>query len=686
MRSPRLPIPVIVLGLVTLCPLPGRAAADELVPKRGKAVQGAIVSQTNDEVVFNVYRSRNPGVTNPEHVLRLKMADVKRVEETPRPEVEIWRRLDVAKTADELVAAGQYARENKLKGEATLAFALALAQDPAHAEAMKGIGGRTKWDSERKGNPLLDPELAALLERYVAEPDGPARVMLQRTLKDASFAAKPYELERWRRSVLLPKGYERDRPLSYRSDVHAGAVYTIHVPAAYTPTRTWPLIIGLHGGGPDGKLGDEVVGSGPSAMNFYQRHAERHGYIVACPTALVAGWPNKQNEDFVRDLLTELKLLYHVDVDRVYLTGHSMGGFGTWGLAPRFLDDLAAVSPMAGGGGSASPYLATGTPVFIFHGADDAVVGPSGDRAVAKQFLDTTHDFVYTELDGVGHGFPDSVQQELFDFFAVRHRRDKKYKAAWPRSSFAGKVSQEEETYLGDPMAEIDGVAPDLKTWTAWLKLGGGRALAAVVALAEHQPEGAAAAVGKVLGTPAVPFTGRGYAARALGALQGEEGLAALRKAVVVEASKEQSFVAIECAQAIARRKDPEGTAALSRAVELWVGYYESHHMEPLAYSDWQRSVSVLTALCEAWADLATPESKPEVLGRSVVARVLALQHEVRVSERVPQDPAAARLALATALGRAYKGAEAPDVLWDKLLEALSNDAAAKSAAEGQRR
>ncbi len=685
--APRLAVPLLTLGLLlALGLLPaGVALADVLVPKRGKPVRGAIVSRSDAEVVFNIYWSRNPGVTNPDHLRRLPMAQVKRLEEAPHPEVEIWRKLAAAKTADAFAEAGAYAKEHKLKAQAKVAFALALAQDPEHKAAITGIGGRGKWDAERKGNPQLDPELQGVLERYVAEADAAERVKLQRTLKEKHFKAKPYELERWRRSVHQPKGYQRDRPLSYRSDVHKGAVYTLYVPEGYTPARMWPLMIGLHGGGPDGKAGDEVVGSGPSAMNFYQRHAAKHGYIVACPTALRAGWPNKVNEEYVRDLITELKLLYHVDIDRVYLTGHSMGGFGTWGLGPRLAEDLAAISPMAGGGGSISKLVSTKTPVFIFHGADDRVVGPSSDRSLAKQLLDTTHDFVYTELDGVGHGFPASVQQELFDFLEPRRRYDKKYKAAWPRSSFAGKPSKTEVSYLGDPMAAIRGDEPDLKAWLGWLRLGGGRALRAATELSEHKPEGAVAGVSKVVGSAGVVFTGRAFAARALAALGDPAGAPALRKAVALEASKEQSLVAVACAKALTTLKDAEGLSALERGLEAWTKYVESKRMDPMRYSDWRRSANVLVALAEAWVALAPADRKADALDKTIVARVLAPQDTIQTSQRVPQDPSAQRAALARAVAQAYKRTNAPAGRWEALLKALSNDAKARSAAESLR-
>jgi dienelactone hydrolase len=670
---------MVLVGLVAFCS--GRVEADVLVPKGGKAVRGAIVSKTDAEVVFNIYWSRNPAVVNPEHLVRLPLDRVKKVEAEPRPEVEVWRRWKRAKTADEFAAAGAYAKEHKLKAQAHVCFAMALALDDAHREAIKGIGGRGKWDSARKGNPLLDAELQGMLERYVAEDDPVERRSLQKALKGRAFQAKPHELERWRRSKHQPTGYQEDRPISYRSDTRPGAVYTLYVPPSYTPAKTWPLIIGLHGGGPDGKKGDELVGSGPSAMNFYRQNAARHGFLVACPTALHAGWGSKANEAYVRDLITELRLLYHIDIDRIYLTGHSMGGFGTWALGPRLAEDLAAISPMAGGGGSIGKLVSTKTPVFIFHGADDRVVGPSSDRNQAKQLLGTSHDFVYTELDKVGHGFPASVQVELFDFFEPRRRHDKKRKYAWPRSSFAGKVTKDESAYLGDPMAELEGASLDLKDRLGHIRLGGGRALAAAGALVEEKPDGAVAGLAKALGNAGVPFDGRAYAARALGLIGDLAGAPALRKAVGLPAGKSQSMVAAACAQALVALKDAEGLAALAKGIEAWTSFYEDKVMNGgLCYSDWRRSTNVLVALVRAWAELAAPTSSTSVLEKVLVPRVLAPQHQVETSSRVPQDPSNTRTALARAIAKAYKRTSASAEPWARLRAALANDAKAQAA------
>lgn len=680
-------LPIALLGLL-LALGSGSAEADLLVPKKGKKVEGAIVSREGGGVVFNIYFSRNPGVTNAEHIRRLGPDEVKRVEERPRPEVEVWRRIRAAKEdAEALAQAGAYAAEHKLKKEVRLAYALALAVDPAHAAALKGIGGKPKWAKARRGNPALDPALQAKLEAYCAETDVAKRVALADEMKALGFGAKPYELERYRRSALQPTGYHAHVPVSWQSDQHAGGSYALYVPRGYTPARTWPLIIGLHGGGPDGKLTDEVVGSGPSAMNFYRQMAARRGYIVACPNALMAGWGNKPNEALVRAILVELKLLYHVDIDRVYLTGHSMGGFGTWALGPRMAMEFAAISPMAGGGGTVQPLIETKTPVFIFHSSDDEVVDERSDRANAKRLLGTGHDFIYTELPNARHGFPPSVRDELFDFFDPRRRYDKKRKTAWPRSSFLGKVTKEEKTYLGDPLGPIKGEVADLGTWVAQLRVGGGSALRAVTQLAEARPEGAAGAVGKVLGNAKLGFDTQAYAARALGVLGDPAGAPSLRKAVARPASKAQSMVAVESAKALVALGDREALKALAKGAAAWNAYFSSKLSgERMHFSDWKRSLLTLSSIVEAWAALATAEADVGALATICVRTVFGQTVEVRTSERVPQDPNRMRTDLARALGKAHQVAAADAKTWDTLLEALEAWPKARAAAEAERK
>ncbi len=674
------------------------ARGDVLIPKRGKRIEGAIVSQAGGRVVFNRYWSRNPGVTNPDHVITLAASAIKSARVAPHPHVEFFRRLKVAKSVDDLVALGDYAREHKLKAHAKRAYATALAKDESNAAALEGIGGASKWKTEREGNPWLDHSLGDLRRKYVTVSDPKERVALAATIKKAGGQEKLPTLERMRRSASQPTGYHVDRPLCVNAPDHPHGVYTLYVPDTYTPTETWPLIIGLHGGGAGGKAGDEVVGSGESAINFYRRHATERGFIVACPDALSRGWGSKDNEQLVRDVITELTLLYNVDLDRIYLTGHSMGGFGTWSLGPRMADLFAAISPMAGAGSGVSKLIDTNTPIFIFHSADD-FIDVSSDRAAAKQLKASSLDFVYTEFPNAGHGFPDSVQVELFDFFEPRRLYRKRRKSAWPRSSFLGKVTSTESRFLGDPLAETKADAPTLKSLMKTFLLGGGCSEAVAHVLLDRAFEGTGAAVSTVLHGKNNSTSARASAARLLGKLEEPGiGLPTLRRVLKEKPSRDLSHVIRATAKSVARleqllrEKDSDDVGrehsmlSLELAIDYWCMFYESKLSgATIDAPDWQRVIPVIADLVSAWAACAREGDSLKMIKRTAYELVLEPTHKVATSPRVREDPSIERAQLAAAMGRAYARGGATDDDWADLFKALSSDERALTAAKAAR-
>ena len=147
-----------------------------------------------------------------------------------------------------------------------------------------------------------------------------------------------------------------------------------------------------------------------------------------------------------------------------------------------------------------------------------------------------------------------------------------------------------------------------------------------------------------MLGKKGVPLDGRAYAARALGLLGDVAGAPALRKAVAEPATRDESMLAEACARALVALEDAEAPDALAKGIEAWTAYYEDKVMgDAMRYSDWRRSTHVLAELLGAWAELAAPDADPRCLERSVVDHVLAPEHKVQTSERVPQDPSVTR-------------------------------------------
>src|SRR5450755_1904407 len=73
-------------------------------------------------------------------------------------------------------------------------------------------------------------------------------------------------------------------------------------------------------------------------------------------------------------LLDEIKSTYAIDANRIYVTGNSMGGYGTWGLAIAYPQRFAAIAPICGGGDPSAVSEIKDVPVWTFHGAKDTVI------------------------------------------------------------------------------------------------------------------------------------------------------------------------------------------------------------------------------------------------------------------------------------------------------------------------
>ena len=172
--------------------------------------------------------------------------------------------------------------------------------------------------------------------------------------------------------------------------------YQVFVPASAAGGRIPPVIVFLHGSGERGSDGAKqtTVGIGP----YIRAHLVDFPAIVVFPQAPDdTEWGG--NADLVFASLDATTREFHGDADRTYLTGLSMGGYGTWEMALRAPGRFAALVPVCGGlvhprrpsmgvsgiDGVADPYATVanrlkGTPIWQFHGAKDDVVSPDYSR------------------------------------------------------------------------------------------------------------------------------------------------------------------------------------------------------------------------------------------------------------------------------------------------------------------
>ena len=203
--------------------------------------------------------------------------------------------------------------------------------------------------------------------------------------------------------------------------------YQVYVPTEYSSETSWPVILFLHGSadrGADGLL-QTTVGLGPAI----RRDPSRYPAIVVFPQVPVDSWWVGAPAEMAMAALTRTMGELRVDRTRVYLTGMSMGGHGTWHLAYRYPDLFAAVVPICGcilgsdrfpgsvpvvppDSGAAISAMArrlVETPVWIFHGEMDTVVPASCSREAAAALEAVSADVRYTEYLGLGHNSWDAT-------------------------------------------------------------------------------------------------------------------------------------------------------------------------------------------------------------------------------------------------------------------------------------
>jgi len=207
--------------------------------------------------------------------------------------------------------------------------------------------------------------------------------------------------------------------------------YQVFVPRHAERGGRPPVILYLHGAGERGADGDlqTMVGLGPVVKG----RAESFPAVVVLPQAprdsVWSGAPARAAMQALDAALHE----FRGDSARVYLTGLSMGGYGTWQLALEHAGRFAALVPICGGirspralasirvagvpADAADPYAYVAarlvdTPVWLFHGDADGAVPVSESRSMAQALRRAGGDVRYTEYAGVGHNSWESAYNE----------------------------------------------------------------------------------------------------------------------------------------------------------------------------------------------------------------------------------------------------------------------------------
>ena len=202
--------------------------------------------------------------------------------------------------------------------------------------------------------------------------------------------------------------------------------YSLYVPASYDPGKEYALLVHIHG----------YNGWGYAALHgqFTLNSVQPDDFIVVAPfgrgniSYLSAG------EQDVFDILHKMKSTFNIDPQRIYLSGHSMGGFGTMHLGIKYPDQFAVIAPFAGG--LMHGYLdnLNNTHVMVVHGDNDPSVPVNRSRQIVEGLKKLKYNYNYYELAGTGHS-------AVKDFFThTTSRRMFEYLRQYKRNPWPGEV------------------------------------------------------------------------------------------------------------------------------------------------------------------------------------------------------------------------------------------------------
>jgi len=216
--------------------------------------------------------------------------------------------------------------------------------------------------------------------------------------------------------------------------------YRIFKPANYDPQKKYPLVLCLHGAGGRGTDNTSRGSEAYTVLSSAAIQAEHPCFLLTpqCPegkTWVKTQWtkgsysieatPIPDEMKSVLDILNKVKTEFSIDPARIYVTGQSMGGYGTWDIILRNPQLFAAAIPVCGAGDPSKAKDIATLPLWIFHGSADPTVPVQGSRDMVKALTAAgSTSFKYTEFPGVQHAswIPAWKEQDLVPWLFQQHR------------------------------------------------------------------------------------------------------------------------------------------------------------------------------------------------------------------------------------------------------------------------
>jgi predicted peptidase len=217
--------------------------------------------------------------------------------------------------------------------------------------------------------------------------------------------------------------------------------YRLIKPVDYKFGKKYSLILFLHGAGERGDDNAATLRHGAKDLANPQTRAKYPAYVVIpqCPTGKKwseVDWSKESSElpqdpsdpmQSIKELIDDMVENAGVDRNRIYITGLSMGGYGTWDAIARYPGFFAAAAPICGGGDPKTVGKFKSLPIWCFHGAKDPVVKVVRSREMIEALQKVGSNVKYTEYPDAQH---DSWTQtysnpELLDWMFAQRRESK---------------------------------------------------------------------------------------------------------------------------------------------------------------------------------------------------------------------------------------------------------------------
>ncbi|MGW8257029.1 MAG: carboxylesterase family protein [Thermoguttaceae bacterium] len=182
--------------------------------------------------------------------------------------------------------------------------------------------------------------------------------------------------------------------------------YQLFVPTGYDPSKEYPMVVFLHGAGESGTDNLKQINGNIDNLLAHVKMSEYSSFLLAPQTNSGWAWWGTAPSDAMRMTLSVMQQLegqYNVDQSRLYLTGLSMGGFGTWEAIWQNQGLFAAAVPICGGGDTSKAPLMVDQPIWAFHNDGDPTVPVEYSREMIAAIRAAGGDPLYTEYHSTSH-------------------------------------------------------------------------------------------------------------------------------------------------------------------------------------------------------------------------------------------------------------------------------------------